>query len=686
MTIRNVNGRNVYVLEPRQPTGKTTSGRNWATLYSELRWQVWEEIQKNEAAMLKMELSSAQMRKDYYDDKIKVLQDQRKQLQAAALKGERGDPGSANRDYLAGARIIQRDEEATSKEIRTKTTPGITVQLKSGPVTTGESIETTQTVREGAGLPGEVREGVLRRMRLMDQQAGLIDQQAGAPAEGAKVAPAGPTIDQQIEALDRDLEQLLLQRQAATSGLDVDLLRRTREGFAEQVGVMGQGGGIFGLAPRPRRTAPFVQQELAQERIDQFTRDREQAINSAALQARQKRSEIERLRGLAAELETIGLGGEGGEADMLYREADQMERTLLTPEQAALAADEEIRQRLLSSEEFTPRRGGELLLRDRPRTLRGEFEPPRMAGQEEVSSPAAMRRAEKILEAIGKGLEPLQGPVPPISEMGPAAPAPVTIPTDEEIVFGPSEVTVEPPAKPEGELPLVEEQRRPLPPLERTFLPEPFPAQLSPEETPLPSGQPVALDEEQAITNPDILDNPDFIPSASLIEKAEDYYRGMTIKRGEDRPRKILAPKRYFGGETQMVKEYLKDQIREQAPVGVDIGQEIEAVEAGPPQGSSRQRKDRYKFDVVTEGTKLARTPKKLQRLAKTNLPEENRPEHYVIVDKLYDVNRGKAEAFKMTYDEISRAFQNDPQKRSDAHKYLVAKDILEADVTEPLA
>ena len=673
MTIRNVNGRNVYVLEPRQPTGKTTSGRNWATLYSELRWQVWEEIQKNEAAMLKMELSSAQMRKDYYDDKIKVLQDQRKQLQAAALKAEKGQIGSANSDALRAAQGAERMARQTAG--KTVTRQVIQKDMFGEPVidpatNQPKTFSVTTETKPSGGVSAKAKQ-VYERI-LDDWLAGQATEEdvkdaaaaAGvSPTTGEPIAkPAGPTIDQQIEALDRDLEQLLLQRQAATSGLDADLLRRTREGFAEQVGVMGQGGGIFGLAPRPRRTMPFVQQGLAEERVQEFARGVEEEKALRGSLERQKADLLNRRE------EAMAVGGEMAGALILdvNRQLGEIEAQLSQPTRL---------ETVLSSEEFTPRRAGELLLRDRPRTLRGEFEPPRMAGSpvESGGLPAAqVTTGEAAFEPL-----PEEAFVPGIEVM-----------TPEERQAAEADVRSAglPPTKPEGELPLVKEQRRPLPPLERAFLSEPEPAQLLSEGTPLPSGQPVALDEEQAITNPDILDNPDFIPSASLIEKAEDYYRGMTIKRGEDRSRKILAPKRYFGGETQMVKEYLKDQIREQAPVGVDIGEEIEAVEAGPPQTSTKQRKDRYKFDVVTEGTKLARTPKKLQRLAKTNLPEENRPEHYVIVDKLYDVNRGKAEAFKMTYDEISRAFQNDPQKRSDAHKYLVAKDILEADVSEPLA
>ena len=644
MAIRNVNGRNVYILEPREPTGKTTTGKNWATLYTDLRWKVWEEVQKNEAAMLKMEMASAKVRKDYYDDKIKVLQDQRKQLQSASLKGQGGNAGSANRDYFSGARILQKDAEATSRQVKTKIKPEETI----AGVTIPESREITEIAREGGGLPAEVREGIQKRMRAIDQQL------EAPPAEGEAPAPAGLTIDQQIEALDRDLEQLLLQRQTAVGGLDADLLGRTREAYASQVGVMGRGGGPFGLAPRPRRTMPYVQQELAQQRIEEF-------VPGYEAQQRRVEEEQKKLSDLQRAREDVIL---------LITPEEAADRETMSRNEALLAGlNEEIEtqksavqtamQPLVDLQaEVTPREPGELLLRDRPRIPAGEFEPPRMAGQEEVSSPAAMRRAEERLEAIDRGLEPLQEPVPPISEMGPAAPAPapverlpepvaapVTLPTDEEIVFGPGEVTAEPQVK-EGQ----------------TELGGGYVFDGQSDIIFGPIGFPVFATFEQQV--PEGVEAPKVVSEVAL--------------------RGIAQRIRQSGGDISAVSGY---QSKEARPEDFELEEEEFPMEpAGPPQGSSRQRKDKYKFDVVSEGTKLARTPKKLQRLAKTNLPEENRPEHYVIVDKLYDVNRGKEQAFKMTYDEISRAFQNDPQKRSESHKYLVAKDILEADVSEPLA
>jgi hypothetical protein len=100
-------------------------------------------------------------------------------------------------------------------------------------------------------------------------------------------------------------------------------------------------------------------------------------------------------------------------------------------------------------------------------------------------------------------------------------------------------------------------------------------------------------------------------------------------------------------------------------------------------------RRDAYALAVVEGGARLAAQPKKFERLAKTNLPQNERaavvPQFITIVDKLYDVNAGKATAFKSTYDEISRFYANAPDTRKAAHEYLTAKDILATNTTKPV-
>jgi len=660
MAIRNVNGRNVYVIIPDSPTAgtKTTTGKNWATLYTDLRWQVWEATQKNEATMLKLELASADQRRDYYDDKIKVLQDQRKQLQSAALKAQGGNTGSANRDVLEAAKLLERSARTSAAKTTTTTKQLKTLTGKPRIDPKTGKVMTEQIIRETTPSGG--------RSALAESMATriLTEAEAGEATEAGEPAPVGPSLDSQIESLDRELESLLTQRRGAGTGVDFDLQARTRRSFETDQGVIGQGGTAFGLAPRRRRTRARVDQPLAQDRIEQFTAERAEVIDRAVSDAREQRGEIGRLRGLAAELEAIGLDGEGGEADMLYREAAQLEATLPTPEEAGRAADEAILNRIRESPEFTPRGAGELLLKDR-------FS--RQPAPRYTVSTGEMEAVEVPPSAV----EPSGG----MGDLGIEPKSPEEIKALEEAVRA---AGVSQGPKPVGELSAapVADPRAPI--TDRSLQAEPVPADLG-ERTPSPPSQPIELDKDQ-ITNPKILDNPNFIPSQNLLAEAMEFYKGMTIQRGGDKPRKIRRPVQHFGGETEMVKEFLKEQIRIATPVGEEVDQEeVEAVDKQQT-STTRQRKDQYRIGVVVDGAKLAKTPKKLERLAKTNSEVEDRPQHFVIVDKLMATNNGKSNAFDMSYDEISRAYKDNPDQRKEAHSYLVAKDILEGDITEPMA
>ena len=661
MGIKNVNGRNVYVLEPSRATGtKTTTGKNWASLYTDLRWQVWEATQKNEATMLKLELASADQRRDYYDDKIKVLQDQRKQLQSAALKAERGSTGSANSDALRAAQGLERMARATAG--KTVTTSG-KVDAFGDPIP-----PTTRITAPSGGVDPKAKE--IYETIAADFLAGEATEaevkEAAADAGVAPTTAAAPSLDSQIERLDKELESLLSERRTAGTSVDFDLQARTRRAFEADQGVIGQGGTAFGLAPRRRRTRARVDQPLAQERVSAFAED--------AVQDKAQREALQKKRmDLLLRKDELGF--------LIEPEEGQQEGELLRNQALLQSFDDQISEidsvlaqpsvieSALRSQEFTPRGAGELLLKDR------------FSRQPARVPTALVSTGEMEVEEVPpSAVEPSGG----MGELGIEPKSPEEIKALEEAVraaadgLGP---------KPVGELPAAPVERRPLPELDRSTLPTPAPADLG-EKTPLPTGQPVELGKDDAITNPNILDNPDFIPSQDLLAEAMEFYKGMTIQRGGDKPRKIRRPVQHFGGETEMVKEFLKEQIRMATPVGGEVDQkEIEAVETGEPQAkTTRQRKDLYRTRVVIEGTKLARQPKKLDRLAKTNSEREDRPEHFVIVDKLMATNSGKANAFDMSYNEISRAYKDNPDQRKEAHSYLVAKDILDGDINEPLA
>ena len=106
---------------------------------------------------------------------------------------------------------------------------------------------------------------------------------------------------------------------------------------------------------------------------------------------------------------------------------------------------------------------------------------------------------------------------------------------------------------------------------------------------------------------------------------------------------------------------------------------------AEEPQGSlpktRQQRASSYALNIIQKGKDLANKPEKLARIAKTNLPENERskkiPEHIALVDKLYDINISKGDVYKSTYSEIARVYEKQPKLRDAALEYLVAKNLL---------
>ena len=106
---------------------------------------------------------------------------------------------------------------------------------------------------------------------------------------------------------------------------------------------------------------------------------------------------------------------------------------------------------------------------------------------------------------------------------------------------------------------------------------------------------------------------------------------------------------------------------------------------AEEPQGSlpktRQQRAASYALNIIQKGKDLASKPEKLARIAKTNLPENERskkiPEHIALVDKLYDINISKGDVYKSTYSEIARVYEKQPKLRDAALEYLVAKNLL---------
>ena len=95
------------------------------------------------------------------------------------------------------------------------------------------------------------------------------------------------------------------------------------------------------------------------------------------------------------------------------------------------------------------------------------------------------------------------------------------------------------------------------------------------------------------------------------------------------------------------------------------------------------QRRERYAMKTIKKGLELADKPKQLARIAKTNDPSKA-PEYVQLVNKVFELNSTRPDRFKLSFDEIARAYKDDPSTREKAHSYLVAIDAVESNITKP--
>jgi len=117
-----------------------------------------------------------------------------------------------------------------------------------------------------------------------------------------------------------------------------------------------------------------------------------------------------------------------------------------------------------------------------------------------------------------------------------------------------------------------------------------------------------------------------------------------------------------------------------------DAINEIKSLDTGA-QKKTQTRQEKYaaqKMKIIKAGSDLANKPSKLMRIAKTDLPEKERakvvPEHILLVEKIYNINKDKANAYSISSNEISRIYKNDDKKRAAAQEYLTATHLLYSD------
>jgi len=219
MAIQNVNGRNAYVIQSEVPTAKTSSGIGYGSLYSHLRWQLWEKAEESAKAAIGFEKMAYEAQLKYsmaqradltkrisaYDTKISALE-------AGQAKDNARVESKRDDDALKVARDTRQMEfganktavpSVTSKsDVKAGTSTkvsGVPVDIPEG--TTGTTVPSlpsptplTVTVPEGEALPmnSTLPDGTIAPAGMVAPAGGITVTQTNlafpAPPAGAPVA------------------------------------------------------------------------------------------------------------------------------------------------------------------------------------------------------------------------------------------------------------------------------------------------------------------------------------------------------------------------------------------------------------------------------------------------------------------------------------------------------------------
>ena len=683
MPLQRIGNRSVYVLTtPRVEEAKTSTGESWATYYTNLRWRTWAEVAKSQAAMRDVQSTAYKAGMDIYEqqrrDLNRAVLDMR-ELKAKALAGGNtaGQIARAQRDRETQLTRLERFINAAEGESQTirvsdledgmggrifqhPTTKDIKRVRPNQAVPEGYELVTTRTVTTTKkNFPADIIANQRQRYEeLLGQTVSASDLSGGGgePVTSEERQQGLDFIDKEIDRLETELGGL----RAPTLDLQ-NPLEATRQAYEEQIGVMGSGGGPFGLAARRRRELPRFDSAQALQDVS----DVASAYRKTALEALPSDATVDQIEA------ALQQAGTQAASDLTARGAEPTERGDF------LLTDTLTRPRGSDQTPTTPQvaptpvQFGDDLPEDVVQPERDDALFPSNPSQDALFL---------LLDNIGKdgyGMYPSDNDNPP--QTAPAAPepvAPITTPVTQStgLDVGPatSGGTVAP-ASIGGLTPSPASR-------DIDFIANPDSVISGTDTQRQTDAERINLDVDtfEAGLDTDM--------GIDLVQRAKDFYKDATIQitQGAE-PQPILDT---FDNDKALVASYLMDQIRQNTDVQQYIPEgtedRIQAQLEDIPETRRQRRQTRaqqkasYYVDVLSKGAKLANKPKKLERLAKKDLPKEERPEVVTIVEDLLNVSRGKKNSFKSVFDEISRYYKDDKDKMRQAHEYLAALQILD--------
>lgn len=730
MAIKQIGGKNVYVVEAAPvETARASNGVGYAQIVSQQRWKIWEQAQKAVKDQLEFDKMTYQSQLDIYEKEKADLNRMINKAKELKLKRERGEISDedykfeklrADTEYRNASLQLKRDLASRDKVIRTPVFDSF-----GDPVTdpkTNEQMYKTTTItynKPGTNQPAQVsagRIGQAEKAEKSPEEKALEDKYTVAfkaakaknpklttaqweqteegksyvaplEAERAKQAQPEEAQDQELSSLIDELEAQRASLVAPGPSFDTNVLSRTRETFGGMAGVGG-----LGFAPRREKISPIYDEARAREAIAAASRDESQAIalstakrleqKKAALLAAKEKEKQNRMKRIA-ELEVLVGTEDPANKEFQKLVSAEIERLKAIPTSIS-AEDETVLRQTSEQEAMKEFREGMLEAGPGPRTAASFMtrQPPEVPRPEDPERPPRPDREprdrnlrEGMQALLGEGIEPVsfgsasaEGGLTfgqASSDISPSAPdAASMVPAVSNISFGvPTPSGIRKPAEAGLGMPSMDQPS--------AAQPAPQPAPVSPEV------------------------RKDFREDATAESKEAKRAKAVNELYIQYAPRKINLD---TGVETlfelnpsekekifQLYLEEVEGKMMTDEEGKEWYNNAIKKIKTEGSSGSNKKltRDQKYAsnvFKIIQEGKNLADKPAKLARIAKLDNDNAERPQHIVLVDKIYEINKAKKDVFNLTFKEISRVLEKDVKKKEQALQYLVAKSLLELD------
>jgi hypothetical protein len=720
MGIQSVNGTNVYVISADVPRATDGRGKSYSTFYTDLRWQIWEQVQVSALQSMQFEQEAYQAALAGID--ARLLQNQK---DIAALRaGEIEAVDALHKDRLNYSMQMEKSKASqfTTKSGGTSTRTsqvrgrggsgdgsgyGIDAYLQDA-IHGAESEVAAQAGGPGAPADSEAQSNATVSA-LINRGNAIMEGGVTLTIEGEDgPGVIDPSEHQAFQAAMVEHEVNKRQRAVlddpnipadAVPGALLAAKADALETFASNNG--GSYVAAYEALGSPSGSGGTFQSGSSKSwsvREPTYTPDTEAPEGGIG----DRGPELERLLNEQAMLEAQRAGIQAPETDLLQRTREDF-AARIGPGNFGTDPRKDRRQELFDEKEalaqaddiMAARQGltdMEIFYQDQYDTAKVAHD--RLGGEEYF---AAMQDAERNLEEIRKVREKLtSSPVaqgdflsrdtggevlytrgggrerPPRPPRTPRTPA--EAPVEPQVAPAAPQVplaTTAGPAPVREDLMFLEELGGPLP--AQDFGAPPSAAEARQYVRPASSVSP----------SPSFRDTElDFLGAQALAEEPAAGFRDqrtVASPEGVERTEERLAAGLPAG--RSVVERRLPQSAGDALPVSAERFDE-------PLSPGKRERRANYQARMIIAGIKLAGQKKKFERLSKPNLPEAQRqtavPEYVRLVEELYETNESAgADPVKATFDELSKVYGDDPRLRQQAHTYLFALDVLKNEKPE---